>query len=209
LYFPETDPILLARLNDASNESAWCEFVELYRPALLGFGRRKGLQPSDAEDLAQGVLLAVATSIAQWEPDARRARFSTWLFTVANRHVIDAMRRRSKAARTGSTSLQERLAEQAERREDSRILRDELRRELFRHAAAAISDEFSDDAWASFRLMAIEGLPATDAAARLGKTVGAVYAAKGRVMRRLIDRVRELEEQTGTSLAAPQEGQAD
>lgn len=202
MRFPETDPALLIRLKDSADPHAWSEFVDLYRPALVQFARRRGLQESDAEDLAQSVLLAVAQSVAAWRHDETRARFSTWLHTVANRPAIDAFRRKARPCVSGGTSLLEFIARQPDPGEDSRILGDELRRQIFRRAAADARQEFNPDAWEAFRLTAIDGLPAAEVALRIGKIAGAVYAAKARVMRRIAQRIRELEEFTG-EIAVP------
>jgi RNA polymerase sigma-70 factor (ECF subfamily) len=193
MSLPDTNPSLLVRLRDRADEQAWFEFVELYRPAILRLARLKGLQPSDCEDLAQNVLLSVAGAIERWEPDEGRARFRTWLFTIAHRQAIDALRRRSQAAVCGGTTVQQRLDEQEARGEDSRLLRGELRRQLFQRVAALVRDEFQEQSWTAFWGLAIEGRSAADVARQTGATVGAVYAAKGRVARRLVERIREFE----------------
>lgn len=202
LRFPETDPSLLIRLRDMGDQRAWEEFVDLYRPAIVAFARRCGLQDSDSEDLAQGVLIAVAKSVESWRTDENRARFRTWLHTVANRLAIDAFRRKARSGASGGTSLLEFMELQPDQGGDSRMLGTELRRQIFRRAAADARHEFALNVWESFRLTAIDGLSAADAAAILGKTAGAVYAAKARVMKRVVQRVRELEEVTG-EIAVP------
>ena len=64
----ETRYSLLLRLNDASNESAWMEFVELYERALFRYVRSKGLQDADASEVVQQVLIAVHRSVESWTP---------------------------------------------------------------------------------------------------------------------------------------------
>lgn len=193
MSIPETNPSLIFRLRDSADEQAWFEFVELYRPAIIRLAQRRGLQLADCEDLVQSVLIAVAGAIGRWEVDGKRAKFRTWLFTIANHQVIDMLRRKASVAVSGGTDVQNRMNEKEARREDSRILRIELRRQAFLRAAAVVSEEFPEAAWKSFWFMAIDGLPAAEVAKRVGKSNGAVYAAKARVMRRLVERIRELE----------------
>jgi RNA polymerase sigma-70 factor (ECF subfamily) len=64
---PETRGSLIVRLRDLDDELAWEEFVGIYRPVIVRVAMLKGLQPSDAEDLAQQVLLAVSAKIPEWE----------------------------------------------------------------------------------------------------------------------------------------------
>ena len=75
---------------------------------------------------------------------------------------------------------------------DSELLRLEYRREVFRLAARRIRPEFQPATWKAFWLTAVEDRPPEDVARSLGKTVGAVYAARSRVMRRLQEKVAEI-----------------
>jgi len=192
MSFPDTNSRLLARLQDATDEQAWFEFVELYRPAILRLAAHKGLQPNDCDDLAQNVLVSIAGAIERWQSDEVRGRFRTWLYTIAHRKVIDALRARSTAAVvSGGSSVQQLLNDQEARKTDSRLLRTELRRQVFRHVAAAVQNEFEHATWTCFWMTAVEGVDVVEVAQKTGKSVGAVYAAKGRIARRLIERVRE------------------
>src|SRR5262249_47377904 len=49
--------------------------------------------PDEAEDLAQEVFLRIYRSRKKYRP---RARFSTWLFTIANNLALNALRRRQR-----------------------------------------------------------------------------------------------------------------
>jgi RNA polymerase sigma-70 factor (ECF subfamily) len=48
-----------------------------------------------------------------------------------------------------------------------------------------IQTEFEDRTWKAFWQVAVEGRPPAEVAAELGMTVGAVYIAKSRVLKRL------------------------
>ncbi|MSR60773.1 MAG: hypothetical protein EXS05_24560 [Planctomycetaceae bacterium] len=85
---PETRPSLLLRLKDRADDEAWFEFTEIYRPVVFRIACRKGLQPADADDLAQQVRSAVARTIDRWQVDPARARFRTWLGRVATNAII-------------------------------------------------------------------------------------------------------------------------
>ena len=80
---PETKYSLLLRLQDASNDEAWMEFVELYESALFRYVRSKGLQEADALEVMQQVLLAVHRSIDRWQTQ-REGSFRRWLLRVAS-----------------------------------------------------------------------------------------------------------------------------
>lgn len=201
MHFPDTNLYLISILQDEGNEDCWTNFVDIYQAALIEFAKSKGLSVHDAEDISQNVLASVAKSIASWKPDPKRAQFRTWLCTIANRKIIDAVRKRQFAKGSGGTSVIEMLQLVPEHQADPRLLQIEIRRQLFRRATEAVKSEFSEDAWQAFWLCAVEGIPTREVADTLHKTVGAVYAAKGRVMRRILEYVRALEMEISYDLA--------
>lgn len=188
--FPDTRNSLLLKLRDKGDCESWHRFVAVYRPVVYRMARRRGIQDADAQDLAQAVLISVAESVDRWEADPRRARFRTWLSRVAKNAIIDAFRRRRPDAATGGTTEVTRLQQQPE--PDDAELEREHRRELFRWAARQVRREFAEETWLAFWLTAVEGRHVKEVAGQLGKSAGAVYIARSRVMRRLQERVREV-----------------
>ena len=133
MAFPTTDPGLLRQLKDPAETSAWDRFVAIYRPAIVAVARQRGLAFADADDVAQEVFTAVAGAVHRFDPDREdgvssgpRARFSTWLATIAERKTIDALRRSRVRPASGHA-----FDAVAARDTDSRLLRFELRRRLF------------------------------------------------------------------------------
>ena len=192
--YPETRASLIVRLRDRSDQEAWAEFVEVYRPVVYRLARRKGLQDADAEDLAQQVLSAVAAAVDRWEPDPARGRFRTWLHRIAHNLIVNALTRRAPDRGTGDDGAHGLLDRQPAREgPDSDLLRAESRSEVFQWAARQIRGEFQSDTWMAFWLAAVEGRPVAEVARELGKRPGAVYAARGRVMRRLKEKILQWE----------------
>lgn len=186
--YPETRASLIVRLKDRADQDAWREFVAIYRPVVCRLARQKGLQPVDADDLAQQVLAAVAAAVDRWDPNPERGRFRSWLNRIAHNLIVNALTRQAPDRAAGDTAAHDALANQeAVEGPDSELLRTEARREVFQWAARQIRPEFEADTWDAFWLTAVEGQSPAEAADALGKKVGAVYAARGRVMRRLKD----------------------
>jgi RNA polymerase sigma factor (sigma-70 family) len=191
---PDTRTSLIVRLKDRSDQAAWAEFVEVYRDVIYRLACRKGLQHADAEDLVQQVLSAVAAAVHRWQPDDTRGRFRTWLHRIAHNLCINMLTRGAPDRASGDEAALELLARQeAPEGPDSKLLRIEYRREVFQWAARQIREEFEPDTWMAFWHTAVEGRPVEDVAAELGKKPGAVYAARGRVMRRLKEKVLDWE----------------
>lgn len=192
LEFPETHDSLLAQVQSLQDESAWHEFVAIYRPVVYRLARRRGLQHADAEDLSQRVLIAVRQSIGRWRSDPSQGRFRAWLGTIARNAILNMLTRRPPDAAVGGTSIHQRLAEEPQ--PDAALgehMEREHRRSLFRWAARRVRDEFRDGTWEAFWRSVVEGEAVDEVAVSLGKSLGAVYAARGRVIRRLRDEIRQ------------------
>ena len=193
---PETRPSLLVRLKDRADQEAWHEFAEIYQPVIYRLARRKGLQDADAEDLTQLVLMAVSKAVERWEHDPRRARFRTWLHRVAQNAILNALTRGKPDRGSGDSALLALLNNQPGKEgPNSDLLRLEYRREVFRWAARQIRDEFQPATWDAFWLSAIEGRRVEEVAKQLSKTPGSIYAARSRVIRRMKEKVAEVEKE--------------
>ena len=70
---------------------------------------------------------------------------------------------------------------------------EDRRRELVRLAAARIRDDYDDDSWNAFWRTHVEGEPIAEVANQLGKSTGAIYAVRSRIVRRLRGEVEEIE----------------
>jgi RNA polymerase sigma-70 factor (ECF subfamily) len=80
---PETRPSLLLRIRDPEDRRAWAGFSSLYRPVVCQLARHHGMQPAEADDLAQQVLISILVAIDRFDPDRSQATFRTWLKTIA------------------------------------------------------------------------------------------------------------------------------
>jgi RNA polymerase sigma-70 factor (ECF subfamily) len=190
---PQTRASLLVRVRNSADQAAWYEFVEIYWPVIHRLARRKGLQEADADDLAQQVLMSVARTIEERPHDHGRAKFRTWLGKVVQNAALNALSRTKPDRAAGGDGHAIHVDNAAGREPDSQLLQLELRREVFRWAARQIEREFQPDTWQAFWQTAVEGRSCEDVAVELNKGVGAVYAARSRVMKRLQEKVKEYE----------------
>lgn len=191
---PDTRASLILRLPRATDADAWREFVDIYEPFIYRFARRNGFQDADARELVQNVLVAVVKAVGRWQAEPHRARFHTWLFTIARNQLLDSLaRKRRNPVRSGSTSVSDMLDQFAAPDDVAEQLAGEHRRTLFRWAAARIKRTVREATWQAFWLTTVEQRPIEETAQTLGLTVGAVYLARSRVLARLREEVRLLE----------------
>jgi len=199
---PETQVSLILRLADSRDAAAWDEFVAIYRPVIVRLARAHGLQQFDADDLAQQVLLSVARRVPDWEADPQRARFRTWLGRVVRNAALNALTRRKPDRAAGGTSVLILInGKAATDCDDEELLELEWRRQAFRWIADQIRDEFQPQTWEAFWLTAVDGLSAAEAAKQTGKSIGAVYVARSRIMARFQQQVRTLSGEEAAEVA--------
>ncbi len=192
---PDTRLSLIARLKNRADQEAWTEFVAIYQPVVYRLACQKGLQHADAEDLVQQVLTAVALAVERWQPDPTRGRFRSWLTKIARNQILNALTRCPPDRACGGAPADDPLDRQAAKDgPDSNLLRTEQRRQVFYWAAQQVEEEFRPETWQAFWWTAVEGRDIAEVAKALGKKPGAVYVARGRVMLRLKEKVREWDE---------------
>lgn len=195
---PLTRQSLLIALGKRSDE-AWSEFLRVYEKAIIGYCIRRGLQESDAQDVAQSVYEAIHKRMAEWDCDASKGSFRAWLFRVARNISVDLLTARAKSPVVqGDTSIVQMLGQVRDYRnvdlpgtvdEHSTAFQLELRRALFEWASNQVQAEVTAKTWEAFRLAAVDGLQASEVANKLEISVGSVYTAKCRVMSRIREHV--------------------
>jgi RNA polymerase sigma-70 factor (ECF subfamily) len=191
---PATRASLLVRLRDPHDQEAWRQFVAVYAALIYGFARKRGLQDADAADVMQEVLRSVARAAGRFEYDPRRGSFRGWLFTATRNKVANFLRQRDGRPRaSGDPDVRRRLDEEPAPDEEADWDRDYERRR-FAWAAERVRGEFQPATWQAFWVTAVEGKGAKAASAATGLSVGAVYVARSRVLARLREEVRLLDE---------------
>lgn len=179
------------RVKDTDDQTAWEEFAAIYRPVICRFARKRGLQESDAQDLAQNVLAAVAAAIPDWQPDESNARFRTWLSRIAFNQTVTIFRRRRTDRARGSVECVEELCDH---QGDITALQVDYQREVFRSLARRVREEVEETTWQAFWMTAVEGCSISDVAESLGRSTGSVYTARSRILRRLRQLAAEFDE---------------
>ena len=193
--FPETRDSLLVQVRSPGNREAWDQFVQIYRPVIYRLARSRGLQDADAQDLAQQVLIAVASAIATWEKSDEQIRFRHWLRRVARNAIVNALSRRPFDRAVGGSSAQTFLMDQhGDSPQSDAEIELEYRRELYLRAARQVRVDVEPETWRAFELTVIQEMDMDEAALALNKSIGAIYVARSRIMQRLREIIRELEE---------------
>lgn len=200
--FPETRNSLIARVQEQGDGASWAEFLAIYQPVVLRMARRRGFQEADALDVVQQVFFSVSRSIGSWQSGDDMPPFRAWLSTIARNAITQTLTRRKPDIATGSTDVSDMLLEWPDRDATSAELDREARAGIFRLVANQVREEFSPDTWAAFWRTAVDGQSAAEVSKALGRTAGAIYVARFRVLARLKERAQELAQQW--DLVAPE-----
>jgi RNA polymerase sigma-70 factor (ECF subfamily) len=192
---PETRPSLIVRLTSPRDQTAWGEFLSLYEPLILRLMRRHGLQESDAHDVCQQVLAAVARDVGQWKPDGRQASFRRWLFQVSRNRLLKYLtKERGEVRGTGGTDAHLEISRLPDGNDSIAVqFEREFRQQLLAWGAQQIRGEFQDSTWQAFWRTCVGGQTVAEVATELGTTAGNVYVARSRIIARLREKVREVE----------------
>ena len=193
--FDTTRHSLLVRLHNQQDEQAWPEFVKLYAPFVYSVLQRKGLQAADAADVAQDVMRTVFSSLDGFRHNGRPGAFRSWLLRIVHSRFCDFVERSGRnVAGSGDTQMQNQLAEQPAREEPDAEVELEYQRCVFRWAAERVRGDFQESTWQAFWMTYVDDQSCESAADELGISLGAVYMARGRVLSRLRERIREVED---------------
>jgi|LakMenE01Jun11ns_1017448.scaffolds.fasta_scaffold9879788_2 RNA polymerase sigma-70 factor (ECF subfamily) len=184
---PETRASLLIKLQNVDDVDAWETFVKLYSPALFRTARKLNLQPVDAENVVQEVLLVVAKSVGSWLGRQDRGSFMAWLLRIARNKSVDLLTRRATKPMRAVTSLDDpNLSQIAAMQSDAEIQLDrEYRWELFNQAAEEAKKVVSEQTWKAFWMTTVESVSIEDAARILQVRPGVIYLSRCRVMERI------------------------
>jgi len=188
----DTSLTLLERLQKSPDDpEAWAIFVERYQPRIRMWCRSWGLQGSDADDVAQDVLVKLFAALRKFQYDPSGS-FRAWLKTVTQHAWCDFVRARRKDLGQIADRV-DTIVDSVDAQSDlERQLEDAFERELLEMAMRRIKARIKDSTWDAFRLTALDGLSGVDAAGQLGIAVASVFVAKHRVHKMLQEEVRIL-----------------
>jgi RNA polymerase sigma factor (sigma-70 family) len=201
----ETHATLLGRLylSGATDEGAWRQFVDLYGRQIYKWCRAWQLQDADAEEVTQHVLLQLLAKMREFVYDPSRS-FRAWLKTVTHHAWINlAESRAHRPLARGDSGQWEQLLSLPARDDLAQRLEKEFDRELLDKAMVRVRLRVAPHNWEAFRLTALDGVPAAEAAARLSMKIANVYAARSSVQRLLREEVERLEQDTDGHARAP------
>jgi RNA polymerase sigma factor (sigma-70 family) len=199
--FIPTRKSLLSRLKHWDDDGSWRDFFNTYWKLIYAVAIKAGLTHTEAEDVVQETVLAVARSIGRFQYDPTICSFKSWLMQVTRSKIANQFQKRQKHpsppepdTETGrGTPLLERSPDPAML--DS-VWDAEWQKNLVDAAIQKVKRRVAIEQYQIFDFYVLKKWPARKVAQTLGVSVGRVYLARHRVSG-LIKKEVELLEKKG------------
>jgi len=196
-----TQTNLLWAVRDSRDGEAWFNFYRIYSGLVTRFARRMGLSDADSEDVTQEVLLLAQKSLQTGAYDPAKGRFRQWLYGIARRRALVAMRARCRRTRAqwvpgpDGTDLVERLEDKHGEEAHRQFWEQEWRYALLDEALRYVERDVGEKAFQAFNLLALQNWPVEQVAAELGIAPASVYVYKHRVLNAVKERIARFEDE--------------
>jgi RNA polymerase sigma-70 factor, ECF subfamily len=182
---------LLAGLYDSDNQEIWEEFDRRYRPILIGFLHRMGLNDTDAADVAQETLTCFVQDYRRHKYDPRQGRLRSWLIGIARCRLADmrrlAGRRRELRGESAFDTLSEDDVAGAWEAEERQFILEQAIADLRQNT------RLTERTITAFERVMLRSEPIERVSAELGLTPQEIYNAKNRVVEKLREIVQQYE----------------
>jgi RNA polymerase sigma factor (sigma-70 family) len=176
---------LLERLKDWDDSASWRVFFETYWKLIFSVARRAGLNETEAEDVVQETIIAVARKMPAFHYDPAVGSFKGWLMRLTRWRITDHLRRKTYRV-DGERKPREQPIDGAwlENQEDlagvdlDSVWESEWKAQLLDAAINRVREHANARQFQMFHLHVCKGLPARDVAERLEVKLPEVYFAK-------------------------------
>ncbi|MCA9063794.1 MAG: sigma-70 family RNA polymerase sigma factor [Planctomycetaceae bacterium] len=187
-----TSVSLLHRIRcDASDPHAWDEFVNRYGRRIFEWCLNRRLQPADAEDVTQNVLLKLANRLGSFEYDPQMT-FRGWLRRTTENAVIDFFRERKSRGEDLKQCIT--LLDDAAARADlTEQLESAFDLELFEEAKCRVRRRVDSRRWLAWEMIAVRNESGEHVAAELSMKLPSVYSSRYQIQKLIAEEVRQME----------------
>jgi RNA polymerase sigma-70 factor (ECF subfamily) len=93
-----TRATLIQRLKNWQDQGSWQEFFDTYWNLIYGVAVRGGLSKTEAQDVVQETMIAVAKYMPSFKYDPALGSFKAWLLNMTRWRITDQLRKRGPAA---------------------------------------------------------------------------------------------------------------
>lgn len=181
---------LIKRLKDWDDDGSWREFFEIYWRLINGVALKSGCTADEACEVVQETVISVAKEMRKdsFRADRELGSFKGWLLTIAQRRIVDQLRKRPPPGRfagayVSTVSDTATTARIVDPQEDPAVAYwdREWEQHLLEAATKRIKQLVKPAQYQVFQLAVIKGHSATVVARLLNMNIAQVYLTKHRV----------------------------
>jgi RNA polymerase sigma-70 factor (ECF subfamily) len=192
---------LVRRLGNWNDHGGWQDFFDRYWKLIYAVAVKAGLSDSEAQDVVQETVVAVAKQMRDGGYDRTKSSFKNWLCLITRRRIIDHFRRRTKLMKqplasegTSRTDTIARVPDPASLELDA-VWDEEWRKNLADAAIENVKQQVAPKQFQIFDLSVLKDLPVREVTKLLKVNAAQVYLARHRVGALVKKEVARLEAQ--------------
>lgn len=186
---------LLARLKDLEDQASWREFFDTYWRLIYSVARKGGLTDSEAQDVVQETVIAIARRMPEFEYKPGRDSFKGWLLQITRWKIADQFRKRppvDEAEEVRRTAFLERIPDPSGSNLES-LWDEEWARHLLQTALKRLKKQVHPTHFEIFRRYVVGRQPVAEVARATGVAEAQVYLVKSRLSELFKKEIRRLE----------------
>jgi RNA polymerase sigma factor (sigma-70 family) len=190
---------LLSRLKDWNDQESWKVFFDTYWRLIYSAAIKSGLTESEAQDVVQEAVISVLKSMPNFEYDAKKGSFKSWLLRLTSWRITDQFRKRQlgiehrkrKSDTSTRTDTVERVADPVGLKLEA-TWDEEWEKNLLEAAIERVKRKVDSKHYQIFDLYAMKQWPVSKVARTLKVNPGKVYLIKHRISRLIKNEIAHL-----------------
>jgi RNA polymerase sigma-70 factor (ECF subfamily) len=192
---------LLKRLRDMDDHVSWRSFFESYWRLIYNVARKSGLSDSEAQDVVQDTVIAVARKMPDFRYDPAKGSFKSWLLLITRRRIQDHLRKLYRSVRITEPYDREAASypdtlpanTPAPDAQIDAAWEDEWQQTVMQAALARVRRQANPKHYQVFDCCVLHNLPVAEVGKMLGLNAAQVYLAKHRITLSIKRAAREIE----------------
>ena len=182
---------LIQKIKDQSDEQAWKTFTQAYEGYIEAVLRKVGIPTADTIDLRQDIILKLWKQLPDFDFEAKRGKFRTWLYRMIRNTAYTHLASRNQEKKRVEKYFQEKPEG---RTAFDKLLREQWKSHLCQKALNNIKNNFSAQSVEIFE-KSLKGQAVEDIAQHYNLKENTIYRIKNRVKERLIVEVQRLRDE--------------
>lgn len=190
---------LLARLKNLEDHASWQDFFETYWKLIYGVSIKRGLTPSEAEDVVQETMCTLMKHMPTFNYDSTIGSFKGWLLKMVRWRIADQFRKRApvrnlpQAVRVETGEILDQVPDATPGAFEA-LWDQEWEQAIFDAAVVKTRRAMDPQKFQIFDLLVKQQVPPTQVAENFSISVDQVYLVKHRVTQQIKAEVKRLKQ---------------